>query len=62
MLENVGKKKTLCRSDTDHSFYLLAGQIMNYGRTDVLERWACSQQAMHRNLSGSANIGSLLII
>lgn len=50
------------RSDTDHSFYLLAGQIVNDGGADVLQRRARGQQTVHGHLGGRPNVGRLLVV
>lgn len=56
------KKKKLKRSDTDHGFYLLAGQVINNGRSNVSQSWRGGKQTVYSNFGGSTNIGRLIIV
>jgi hypothetical protein len=50
------------RSDTDHSFYLLAGQVVHNGRTKVLQFGTGGQQTVDGYFGGGADVGNLLIV
>jgi len=55
--ENVNRIR-----DTDHSFYLLAGKIMDDSRTTNLQIFHVREQRVHRNFGRHPYIADTLIL